>query len=262
MENGRTLCDYNAVPHKFDTCRQIAPSAAPDEFQDKEQQRPALGKKVEDDCMLSDHMHTVTAHIDTHTRSTRADADIVFVEVWAEWQTNLQAWKQAQQDWIASCRNKHKPTIKAEVLNVSSVAEVTDVGSGEPLFSKFYFEGLALLSIRFDLHLLMLTCPTLPQSHLVSYYYHYLQKHFTISSYGFQEFSELAGILNDTVRVKGEQDFLEPQLSAGTQFEHFVELTEAHRRDRLRRVNTGDLAALLKFHSQPPLHIERSTAQP
>ena len=49
------------------------------------------------------------------------------------------------------------------------------------------------------------------------------------------------------VKIKGEQDFLEPQLSASTQFEHFVELAYARRRDRLRRVDTSDLSALLRF---------------
>jgi len=148
------------------------------------------------------------------------------------------------------------PEIKTEDLDVFSVDDVADVGSGEPIFSKFSFEDWALLSIRYELHLLIFAFrkdlddpdrPTFPQSHLAFYYNKYFKKQLAISNYGFEQFSELAEIIKDTVEIKGERESLEPQLGESTELGHFVKLTEDHRRDRIRRVDAGDESALLKF---------------
>ena len=50
---------------------------------------------------------------------------------------------------------KPDPEIVVEDIDVMSVQDVNDLGTGEPLYANFVFEDWALLSIRYELWLLV-----------------------------------------------------------------------------------------------------------
>ena len=89
--------------------------------------------------------------------------------------------------------------------------------------------------------------PSLTQEHLAFYYSAHFKKPFTLGNYGFADFSELANIIQDTVKVRGDEQRLEPQLSEGTAFLKFVSPSETQRQDRRKRIDDGDLSAVLQF---------------
>ena len=89
--------------------------------------------------------------------------------------------------------------------------------------------------------------PNLPQAHLASYYTKYYGKELTITKYGFERFRELAEDIKDTGVITSECAFLAPQLARSIGFDHFLQLTDTHRRDRWQRIDTGDDSALLRF---------------
>ena len=131
-------------------------------------------------------------------------------------------------------------------MDVLAVVDVTDVSSGEPLFSRLAFEDWVLLSIWCELHLFMLAVRngsddpvrnTFPTNHLSHYYSTYFLTQFMIGSYGFKESNELAVIIKDKVQIKGDN----------TELAHFVKLTEVQRRVRFRRLDAGDESVRLRF---------------
>ena len=187
-----------------------------------------------------------------------------FNEKWTEWRSTFQEWKQKQRDWKDLVRRtdhidvdtrRHRRTEEYKLVP-SSVKHVTGVVSGDAFFCEFAFEDWALLSVRYELFLLLCALgsdssdpgpPNIPLEDLACCYNDHYQKQLEIHKYGFKEFSELAAIIPDTVVIKGGKVYLVPHLCASTELEHFIQLAAAHRRDRLRRVDAGDELALLKF---------------
>lgn len=150
-------------------------------------------------------------------------------------------------------------TIDVASLDPFTVEDVADVGSGEPLFTSFAAEDWALLSIMFELHLLLHAFkkdlndperPSFPEAHLGFYYERYFKKQFSPASFGFKETNDFLQILKGVVTVDGANNFLGAELSEDTPAANFVKLAEDHRRDRQRRVDAGDESALLKFSKQ------------
>ena len=148
-------------------------------------------------------------HIEAQTATV---PHVGFTVKYTEWQDTLRRWKETQQAWKA--RSKAK-----------GVADYANGGATEPLFSSFCFEDWAFLSIRVELHLIILAVrsvmddparPTFPLVHLSFYYYKLFKKQFIILNYGLNEFSELVNIIKDTVGIKGE--CLEPQLHENIDF--------------------------------------------
>merc|ERR1719204_939731 len=83
--------------------------------------------------------------------------------------------------------------INAEDVDVFSVKDVCDLGNGEPLFANFVYEDWALLSTRYELHLLLHAFkkdlndpdrPSFTEAHLAYYYQKYFRKSFSIKSFG------------------------------------------------------------------------------
>lgn len=157
---------------------------------------------------------------------------------------------------------EEKKEIKAEDVDSFSVEDVMDIGSGEPLFANFHFEDWALVSLRFELHILIhafrhdLNDPdrqSFHEEHLPFYYNKYFKKPFNVKYFGVSKLSSLIDMVKDTVEIKNST--MESQLSEDTPYDNFVKLSEDHRRDRQRRIDAGDETASLKFQrpsAQPP----------
>jgi len=203
----------------------------------------------------------------------------------ADWKKLLSSWKRKQQEFkdpkkkAAAAKEKKaangkddeaadgneeakqtKMDINAEDLDVFSVEDVMDIGNGEPLFAKYAYEDWALLTLRFELHLLIhafrhdLGDPeraTFHESHLPFYYNKYYKMAFKVKNFGVEKIEDLVDMVKDTAEISGK-NCLEAQLSDDTPMDNFVKLTEDHRRDRMRRLDAGDETAALKFTRPAP----------
>jgi len=153
--------------------------------------------------------------------------------------------------------------LKAELerrdFDVFGIESILDVGNGEPLFANFASEDWALLSLRFELHLLVHAfkrdCGDAERAgmhpdHLSFYYNRYYKKGLNPKNYGVENIEELTNIIRDTVIIvrKVISSHLTDDLETN---EIFVKLTEESRRDRQRRLDAGDTSAQLRFQSRP-----------
>mmetsp|Transcript_38782 Transcript_38782/g.111988 ORF Transcript_38782/g.111988 Transcript_38782/m.111988 type:complete len:729 (-) Transcript_38782:48-2234(-) len=205
-----------------------------------------------------------------------------FKEEWSKWQKVLGEWRKKQNDFKDPQRRKAmlakkkeeakkkaaedgaeakeedaKPMeINAEDIDVMSVEDVTDLGNGEPLFARFQYEDWALLSARYELHLLLhafkqdLNDPDRPsfgENHLAFYFSKYFKKAFNLKGYGVEKLSEFVELIKETVSIGEKNGFLKPELEADASPSDFVKVTEEHRRERQRRIDAGDETAKVKF---------------
>jgi len=145
-------------------------------------------------------------------------------------------------------------------FDIFSVDDVADMGSGEPLFAKFSFEDWAMVSLRFEMHLLvhafLKDCGEpdrkgFSPEHLLFYYQRYFKKALNPKTFGLERVEELIDLAEDTLCVC--DDLIESQLE--TEQEHngiFVMLGEEARRERQEKIDAGDESAKLRFSSVPP----------
>jgi len=204
-----------------------------------------------------------------------------------DWQASVISWKKRQTEWknpslkkallakIAAEKKAAKAAdaeegapeeadaepvkIDAEDLDIFSVEDVMDIGSGEPLFANFAFEDWALLSLRFELHMLVhafrkdMADPErtgFQEVHASFYYQKYFHKQWSNKTYGKSSFKEVIELIKENVALS-EAGVLEAILGEEAQAKSFVHLVEEHRRDRLRRLEAGVESAELKFQKQP-----------
>ena len=151
----------------------------------------------------------------------------------------MHRWKTAQRTWKAQDKS-----------NV--VADLAGRGADKPLFINFRYEDWVLLNLRVELHLLMFallndTTACTRIDRLSFFYNKYFKKPLIPSNYGFQAYGELLDIIKDTVAITGEASVLAPQLEEDTDFSKFVTLTASHQHDRHRRVDAGEVSAVLNF---------------
>lgn len=149
--------------------------------------------------------------------------------------------------------------IEREEADIFIIDNVFDVGGGEPLFANFAVEDWALLSLRFELHLLVHSfrhdCRNrerrgIQPSELGAYYYRYFAKGLNVRNYGVESIEQLLGLIPDSVVIC--EDVIESQLIDDLETnEVFVKLTEESRRERQRRLDEGDQSALLRFSVLP-----------
>jgi len=149
--------------------------------------------------------------------------------------------------------------IEREEADIFLIDNVFDAGGGEPLFANFAVEDWALLSLRFELHLLVHSfrrdCRNperrgIQPSELGAYYYRYFSKGLNVRNYGIESIEQLIGLIPDSVVTWG--DIIESQLIDDLETnEVFVKLTEESRRERQRRLDEGDQSALLRFSVLP-----------
>eukprot|EP00931_Biecheleriopsis_adriatica_P023800 TRINITY_DN1495_c0_g2_i1.p1 TRINITY_DN1495_c0_g2~~TRINITY_DN1495_c0_g2_i1.p1 ORF type:complete len:936 (-),score=282.25 TRINITY_DN1495_c0_g2_i1:58-2499(-) len=144
--------------------------------------------------------------------------------------------------------------------DVFDIEDVCNIGHGEPIFASFAFEDWALLSLRFELHLLAHAfkhdCGDPERAgiypdHLLFYYNKYFKKGLNPRNYGVADIPSMIELIKDTVLLCGPS-VVESQLSAELESNDiFVKLTEESRRDRQRRVDAGDESAVLQFLNRP-----------
>lgn len=164
--------------------------------------------------------------------------------------------------------------IDIDDLDADTVEDVTDVGSGEPLFSKFAYEDWTLLGLRYELHLLIhsfrkdLADPertNFPEAHLTYYFKKYYDKQLNLKFYCCEKFADLVELLGDSIDLDGENKILVAKNEDGTALDKFIRYAEEHRKERTRRAEAGDETALLKFPrpqpTNPPRQDSRSQTQ-
>eukprot|EP00931_Biecheleriopsis_adriatica_P023799 TRINITY_DN1495_c0_g1_i1.p1 TRINITY_DN1495_c0_g1~~TRINITY_DN1495_c0_g1_i1.p1 ORF type:complete len:912 (-),score=269.55 TRINITY_DN1495_c0_g1_i1:83-2509(-) len=144
--------------------------------------------------------------------------------------------------------------------DVFDIEDVCDIGHGEPVFAAFAFEDWALLSLRFELHLLAHAfkhdCGDPERAgiypdHLLFYYNKYFKKGLNPRNYGVADIPTMLDMIKDTVLIC-DPSIVESQVSADLETNDiFVKLTEESRRDRQRRVDAGDDTAVLRFINRP-----------
>jgi len=145
-----------------------------------------------------------------------------------------------------------------EEVDIFGIENICDMDSeGTPLFSNFAFEDWALLSLRFELHLLVHSFrhdandperTGIHPEHLAFYYNRYYKKALNSKNYGVETVDELLELVKDTVLADSKSKVAESMVTDDLETnEIFVKLTEENRRDRSRRVDAGDESAKLKF---------------
>merc|ERR1711957_124853 len=149
--------------------------------------------------------------------------------------------------------------LKAGTIDISTVADVADIGNGEPLFMNFVVEDWTLVGLRFELHLLVhafkhdVNDPDVTSFHeknLLFYYMRYYKKPFNPKTFGLNDLSDFVKLVKDTIQLTSTSSVASLH-KEDTALEDFVKLTERNRRERQRRVEVGDEAALLQFRNQP-----------
>jgi len=203
-----------------------------------------------------------------------------FTEEFKKWNASVAEWKKLQGSWknpvqrkalLAAKKKKAEGEegdktedkapmeVNAEDLDVFAVEDVKDIGSGEPLFANFVYEDWALLSLRYELHMLVhafrkdLDDPERPgftEKHLSFYFQKYFKKPFIAKSFGVSDFASLLELIKDVAGLEANNSIVKAQLSDDTPAENFVKLTEDHRRERERRLDAGDESAKLVFTRQ------------
>eukprot|EP00927_Polykrikos_kofoidii_P067127 TRINITY_DN6263_c4_g1_i1.p1 TRINITY_DN6263_c4_g1~~TRINITY_DN6263_c4_g1_i1.p1 ORF type:complete len:953 (+),score=221.58 TRINITY_DN6263_c4_g1_i1:66-2861(+) len=148
--------------------------------------------------------------------------------------------------------------VNFEELDVFGVEDICDIEGGQPLFSAFAYEDWTMMSLRFELHLLVhafkrdITDPDMGVhvDHLAFYYNRYFKKALHPKIYGKETTKELLMLVEDTVVITRKQ-FVEARLPIHLESHGlFVMITEECRRERTRRIDLGDDSARLKI-TQP-----------
>merc|ERR1712135_85019 len=109
-----------------------------------------------------------------------------------------------------------------EDFDVFAVADVTDRGNGVPLFADFAVEDWALLSLRFELHLLVhafrrdVNDPErlgIHDTNVAFYYNKYYRKVFNTKCFGVDTNAQLVDLVSDSVMFNPKTNVLESLLS-------------------------------------------------
>jgi len=193
-----------------------------------------------------------------------------FQDTWKAWQKTFAEWQAKQTAFKSSPAGQAEAQKKAAENSAAddseekskgdifSVADVADVGNGEPLFKEFEFEDWALLQLRYELFLLQAAFkkdvndpdrPGVHESHFGFYYNKYFRKYPNPKVYGVEGHMELIKLAKDTVAF--EEEILAPKATCEPDdFAMFVKLAEENRRERQRRIDAGDETARLNILPQ------------
>lgn len=176
-----------------------------------------------------------------------------FKTEYAKWENVYRKWQKIQSDWKDNSKNAETPE---EEVEIDPVENVEDVANGEPLFSQFVYEDWVLLSLRYELHLLVHAFrkdlndpdrPSFTEAHLAFYFDKYFRKGLDYKTYNVESFTGLLDLVKETTRVDEKTKFLTSVLEEVAPPERFVKVAEAHRRERQQRIDAGDETAKLQF---------------
>jgi len=144
-------------------------------------------------------------------------------------------------------------------LDVYDVEDVTNAEAGCPLYKEFSQDDWAMLTLRFELHLMAhafrrdVDDPEragIPLEHFAFYYERYFRKSLAAGNFGVESFAELVSLVRDTVFMNEKQVLRSMLPDEMESFQIFVKLTEDARRDRVMRIDLGDEKARLKISRQ------------
>jgi len=151
--------------------------------------------------------------------------------------------------------------VDVEGVEVFGVEDITEIGSSkikQPFFSSFQFEDWALMSLRFELNLLIHAFrkdvkdperTAIHEDNITFYYQKYFKKGLQPSYYGLKTIKELLGFFEDTITVTNKKvmdTFLPGDFESHNVF---VLLAEEARRDRNRRIDLGEEGAKIIMQS-------------
>eukprot|EP00932_Pfiesteria_piscicida_P021975 SRR837773.8748.p1 GENE.SRR837773.8748~~SRR837773.8748.p1 ORF type:complete len:807 (-),score=339.40 SRR837773.8748:79-2499(-) len=203
-----------------------------------------------------------------------------FKDAWAEWVKTVPQWKKLQGQWKdpnqrkallakrleakkKAAEEKGEPApsdepveLDADSLDVATVDDVADIGNGEPLFAHFAYEDWALLSARYEMHLLLHSFKkdvddpdrqSFTEKDLGFYYQRYIKKSWSLRAFAADSIDKFVELIQDTLRLEEKSGFLQPVLPEDATPAQMVRLAEQHRRERQRRMDAGDESAELKF---------------
>merc|ERR1712048_1093089 len=130
----------------------------------------------------------------------------------AEFSKKLQEWQTKQK--TAQETAKKKPDDDEDLdKDIFTIQDICDVGDGEPLFLNFTPEDWALMSLRWELHLLAAAFKKdvddpdrteIPEQHMAFYYYKYFKKNLAPKGYGKDTLAELVQMMKNTAEHKAK----------------------------------------------------------
>mmetsp|Transcript_103489 Transcript_103489/g.194714 ORF Transcript_103489/g.194714 Transcript_103489/m.194714 type:complete len:922 (-) Transcript_103489:155-2920(-) len=141
-------------------------------------------------------------------------------------------------------------------VDIFGVEDVCDIGGKMPLFKDFQFEDWSLMSLRYELSLLVHAFrkdvndperPGMPLDHVDFYFNKYFKKNLSTKYYGVEDMSQLISLVNDTLFVT-KDGLLDTQLCEEMEsLSSIVKLTEEARRYRKLLLDMGKDEAKLKI---------------
>merc|ERR1719375_601319 len=180
-----------------------------------------------------------------------------FKNKWNEWQKVLQTWRAKQQAFkhppkTAAPKSAAKPkegdekdgddkeeeekkeeekksddemddAMEAEELDIFAVEDVNDMGDGSPLYKEFQFEDWALLTLRFELHVLAHAFRKdaddpdrsgIHESHLPFYYNRYFKKELSYKAYAVGGCQDLVELVRDAISLNLRSKVIDSMLKA------------------------------------------------
>lgn len=201
----------------------------------------------------------------------------------AWFKVRLEAWQTALADWRKRQSTAKKSSSKKKVdadkvaeddiaddekgtsdakeadeddVDVFALEDINNMGNGLPLYALFEHEDWVLVSLRYELHLLVHAFrhdlddpdrPSFPESQLGFYYNKYYGKGFRVGQFGCNTFAELVDLVKEGIGVAASTGFIQATWPIGTPLEKFVRCAEEARRERQRCVDAGDETARLNF---------------
>jgi len=152
-------------------------------------------------------------------------------------------------------KEEEEVVVDFDGLDIFGLDDVNDVGGGMPLCINFDQVDWAMLSLRFELHLLAHAFrrdvndeerPGMLVDHLTFYYSKYYKKQLREKDYGRESAKDLLELVNDTMHIADKNVAVSQLDDEMESFQIFLKLTEEARRHRLLRIDLGEEGAVLK----------------
>jgi len=221
-----------------------------------------LNRKVTtriEDLQPSEWFH-VQMHSWAKERAAWEQAHRVFKEPAPKEETKGEDEKKADEEPASmDVDKKLEPPIDRDKLDIFGIEDITNIGRGELLSACFEFEDWALMTLRFEMHLLVHSFRRdakdperagIHKDHISFYYNKYFKRTLNPKLFGVESFEALLDLVKDTVYLDCKNAVMVSLLPEDVEcLDIFAKLTEEMRRERQRRVDAGDETARIKFQS-------------